>query len=262
MRADSQTSLHLADPAVPRLIVTGHPNHELAILGFVQRLRPRLLFLTDGGGEERVEETRRALDALGLSEQARFLGWREETLYRALLAGDPAVFAEIVAQIRSEVEAGSPRQVLTESIELYNPLHDITLPLVRAALRGRAGIEILEFPLIAQMPAPGERYRVQRLPPSQAGTTLRLTEEELLAKLRARDEHYLSLRRQLGAVLDGLDREHLALESFAPAQEGFPIPGQEHVLRYEWRARLLHARGEIPAVITYKDHFLPLVAAL
>jgi hypothetical protein len=30
----------------------------------------------------------------------------------------------------------------------------------------------------------------------------------------------------------------------------------------EWRVRRLHARGEIDGVITYRDHFLPLVAAL
>ena len=243
----------LTDAAVPRLIVTGHPNHELAILGFVQRLRPRLLFLTDGGGEERVEESRRSLAALGLLDHARFLGWREETLYRALLERDTAVFAGLVAQIRSAVEAWAPRQVFCECIELYNPLHDITLPLVRAATRGLPGIEIVEFPLIAQVPAAQPRYRVQRLPETRAGATLRLTAEELAAKLRARDEHYACLRRQLGDVL---------AEVFAPASDELPTPGRQHVLRYEQRARLLQERGEIDRVITYRDHFLPLVAAL
>jgi hypothetical protein len=63
-------------------------------------------------------------------------------------------------------------------------------------------------------------------------------------------------------VLDGLDREHVARDCFAPAPAEFPIPGEAHVLRYEWRARLLRTRGEIDGVITYSDHFLPLVSAL
>jgi hypothetical protein len=124
------------------------------------------------------------------------------------------------------------------------------------------GIEILEFPLIAQLPTSAERYRVQRLPETRPGAILRLTAGELAAKLKARDDHYSCLRRQLGTVLDEVDRDHVAVEFFAPALEGFPVPGEQHALRYEWRARLLHERGEIEGVITYRDHFLPLVAAL
>jgi len=254
--------LKLSDPAIRRLVVTGHPNHELAIFGFVQRLRPRLLFLTDGGGAERVEESRRALASLGLLHQAPFLDWTEESLYRALLDGDSGVFAELVAEVRSEIEATAPQQIFCESIELYNPLHDITLPIVRAATRGLPGIEIFEFPLIAQEPADGERYRVQRLPARRTTEALHLTAGEHGAKLSAREDLYLCLRRQLGAVLEELGPEHTAVEFFAPACEELPEPGRYHVLRYEWRARLLQDRGEIDRMITYRDHFLPMLAAL
>jgi hypothetical protein len=252
----------LADSSISRLIVTGHPNHELAIFGFVQRLRPRLVFLTDGGGEERVNETRRALDTLGLLDNARFLGWTEKSLYQALLDQDLAVFVQLVEQVRAEILACAPRQILCESIELYNPLHDITLPIVRAATRGLDGIEIVEFPLIAQVAEPGERYRIQRLPESRKAAILRLSDAEVAVKQKAREQHYLSLRQQLGGVLDEVDREHLAEEHFAPALEEMPTPGQQHLLRYEWRAQDLKNRGEIDRMITYRDHFLPVVAAL
>ncbi|MGZ7032378.1 MAG: hypothetical protein ACXVIJ_10435, partial [Thermoanaerobaculia bacterium] len=56
----------ITDPAVSRLIVTGHPNHELAIFGFLQRTRPRLLFLTDGGSQARIDESQQALQSVGL----------------------------------------------------------------------------------------------------------------------------------------------------------------------------------------------------
>jgi hypothetical protein len=65
------TSALEANPEIPRLLVTGHPNHELAIHGFVQRMRPHILFLTDGGGEARSAESRAALARLGLAESAR-----------------------------------------------------------------------------------------------------------------------------------------------------------------------------------------------
>jgi len=256
----------LDDPALPRLVVTGHPNHELAILGLVQRLRPRLLFLTDGGGAERVEESRRCLASLGLLDRARFLGWPEKRLYRALLDRDRGPFDEIVAQVRAEIAALSPRQVLCESIELYNPLHDVTLPIVRAAAREFSEIEVVEFPLIAQIPAQvparEERYRVQRPPEGRPGVSFRLTAEELGKKVRARQDHYRSLRRQLGSVLDGLGPEHMAQEIFAPTRPAYPEPGEDYALRYEWRGRSLQERGEVAEVITYRGHFLPLAAAL
>jgi hypothetical protein len=252
----------LTDPSVSRLVVTGHPNHELAILGFVQRTRPRLLFLTDGGGDERVADTRRALTALGLEGQARFLGWTEESLYRALLAHDASVLGELVDQVRGEIERCAARQVLCESVELYNPLHDLTLPIVRAATRGLSGVEIYEFPLIAQIPAPSETYRVQRLPAASIPIALRLTAAELAAKLQARDDFYPSLRRQLGGVLAAVGARHAAIEVFAAAATQLPEPGAEHVLRYEWRGRHLLARGEIDQVITFGEHFLPAVAEL
>jgi hypothetical protein len=259
----------LDDPAVPRLVVTGHPNHELAILGLVQRLRPRLLFLTDGGGAERVEESRRCLASLGLLDRARFLCWPEKRLYRALLERDRSPFAEIVGEVRAEIEELAPRQVLCESLELYNPLHDITLPIVRAAARGRDGIdgiEVVEFPLISQIPsqtpAGEERYRVQRPPDGRPGVSFRLTAGELAAKVKAREEHYLSLRRQLGPVLDALGPEHMAREIYAPACAAYPEPGEGYALRYEWRGRSLQERGEVAEVITYRGHFLPIAERL
>jgi hypothetical protein len=252
---------NLTDPAIPRLVVTGHPNHELAIFGFVQRARPHLLFLTDGGGQARVDESRRALASIGLANRAKFLGWREQTLYNALLATDVAVLLQLVEQVRKELIAIAPRQVLCESIELYNPLHDITLPIVRAAARDMRDLEIIEFPLIAQEPSMEERYRVQRFPLHRTPIAISLHAAELERKLRARDHEYQSLRRTTGSVLD-VSPQHAATEVFASATEALPTPGRDHVLRYEWRGRLLRERGEIERVITFADHFVPAVMAL
>jgi len=255
-------SIDLTDRSIQRLVVTGHPNHELAIFGFVQRARPHLLFLTDGGGEERVDESRRALVRIGLLDRAKFLGWREPALYDALLAKNIDVFARIVDEVRNELLAIRPRQVICESIELYNPLHDITLPIVRAAAADFDDIEIIEFPLIAQEPADNERYRVQRFPEHRTSTALALTPAELDLKLQMRDAEYRALHRTTGDVVDRVTRECAGTEVFARSIDALPVPGRDHVLRYEWRARLLHARGEIEDVITFADHFVPLATAI
>lgn len=260
----------LNDPSIPRLVVTGHPNHELAIFGFVQRAQPHLLFLTDGGSQERMDESRRALASIGSLDRATFLEWREQTLYDALLALDIDVLRRLADEVRAVLIAVAPRQVICESIEFYNPLHDLTLPIVRAALRGLEGIEIIEFPLIAQEPdvsnsdavaSRDERYRVQRFPAGRTSIALALDAAELENKLHARDHEYRSLRGTTGSVID-VSREQAATEVFAPATGELPAPGRDHVLRYEWRARLLHERGEIARVITFADHFVPVITAL
>jgi hypothetical protein len=251
-------TLDLTDPGISRLVVTGHPNHELAIFGFVQRLRPRLLFLTDGGGEERENESRRALASIGLLDRARFLGCTEQKLYEALLFTDRRTFQWLVDSVRDELIACDARQVFCESIELYNPLHDITLPIVRAAAAGlsdQRDVEIIEFALIAQEPAPPERYRVQRFPADRAPSSIALDAVELANKLAVRDRCYLSLRRTTGAVIDALPDQHSATEQFARALHELPAPNVDHALRYEWRGRLLKERGEVDRVITFAEHF-------
>jgi len=251
----------LADPAVRRLVVTGHPNHELAIFGFVQRARPHLLFLTDGGGEERVDESRRALASIGALGRAKFLGWSEQALYDALLAVDVETLLPLVDAVRAELLALAPRQVICESVELYIPLHDLTLPIVRAAAATLPEFEIFEFPLIAQEPSDSEQYRVQRFADGRASIALHLDACELETKLHLRDHEYRSLRRTTGSVID-VSRDCAGTEVFARASDAFPTPGQHHVLRYEWRARMLQERGDVDRIITFADHFIPTVTAL
>lgn len=252
----------LTDPAIPRLVVTGHPNHELAIFGFVQRARPQLLFLTDGGGPERVAESRSALASIGLLDRAQFLDWSEQALYDALLGRDSAVFEVLLHEIRMTMKTVAPQQVICESVELYNPLHDITLPLVRAAAAEMPGVDVIEFPLIAQEPAAEERYRVQRFPDDRKITSLELTDEEVDAKLRARDHEYRALQRSTGDVVNRVSRDSARIETFARAMTALPEPGRDHVLRYEWRGRLLRERGAVADVITFADHYVPFVRAL
>jgi hypothetical protein len=260
----------LTSSGLRRLVVTSHPNHELAILGLVLRLRPTLLFLTDGGEEARIAETRRVLARFGRLENARFLALPESTLYAALVSGDYRALLTLAAEIGEEISRCGAEQVLCESMELYNPLHDLTLPLVAAALKTLPEVELVEFPLIAQTSEGSEAYRVQRLPEHRRsqGTVLSLDTGELAQKLEARSNGYPSLCQQLGAVILGLDERHLAEEVFAAARRDtcghpvLPIPGRGQVLRYERRGEALRRRGDVSRVITLRDHFLPALDAV
>lgn len=258
------TSAALFEPARRSALVFSHPNHELAVFGLIQRVQPALIFLTDGGGPGRIEETKRALAQLGLAHRAHFFDYAEAAFYAALLDGDRRFFGAVADRIGESLAALDPEHVLCDAIELYNPVHDLTLPLVRAALGSRQ-TRVYEIPLIYQKPQAGEAYEVQRLPPAlrDRRIALRLTPAEVDVKILARDSIYGELRRQLGAVLDTLPREQLAEEEIVPATETLPaLPDGDRVLRYEWRGRLLHTRGLFGRCITWAEHYRPMAGAL
>ena len=249
---------------VSRTMVFSHPNHELAVFGFLQRHRPWTVYLTDGGGEHRVAETRRGLASLGLLDRACFLGYTEPAFYRALLDRDVAFFREVAARTRSALRELEAEEVFCDAVEYYNPVHDLARPIAAAALAGGPPARLFEVPLVHQARGDGEEYRVQRFPPSRAGPrlALALTEEELRAKAAARDAVYTLLRAQMGDTLRRLPLSHLAREEAAPAQEDGAGPAPDQALRYERRGRLLQAQGEVERVITFREHYAPLAAAL
>jgi len=230
----------------------------------VQRLHPHLVVVTDGGHPERVADSRRVFQNLGLSDRVRFLDFPEADLYRALVERDSPALLGLAAEIRTVLDAVEPREILCESVEFYNPLHDLTLPLATAAARHRPGVAMLEFPLIAEIPDSGGRFRVQRPPVSResAAETFELTPEELTAKRAAAAQSYPSLRRQMGELLDGISSEHASRELYLRAASELPEPGVEHALRYEERGQSLQKEGVVERVITFRDHFLPAIDAL
>lgn len=246
------------------LAVFSHPNHELAVFGLLQRLRPHLVFLTDGGGGERLAQTRRGLESIGLLGQARFLDHTEKSFYDALLARDSEFYKRVAREVRASVREHLPERILCDAVEFYNPVHDISLPVVRAALGGDSDAQVFEVPMIYQRPAEGESYEIQRTWASRRDGVVEfeLSERELAAKVRARDQIYTALADQMGPLISGLPAAHLAREFTAPARPSLPEPGPDVVLRYEWRAQLLAERGEIEQKITYRQHYLPVASSL
>lgn len=246
------------------VVVFSHPNHELAIFGLLGSLRPTILYLTDGGGERRVEQTRRGLASIGIADRARFLGYTEKSFYDALLERDCGFYAAVVARVGEELLSLRPARVLCDAIEFYNPVHDMSLPIVRAALRGGPAAEVFEVPLVHQREGDTESYRIQRSCDPARGRPVewRLRPEELEAKLAARDRIYTILTEQMGPLISGIPLADLAVEVVTPAPATLPEPGGGAVLRYERRAQLLLERGEIERAITYAGHYRPVATSL
>ena len=248
-----------------RVMVFGHPGHELALFGLVQRHRAPIVVLTDGGGEHRVAESRAGLTKAGQLDRVTYLGFRESSFYEALLGHDRSVFAVVADALRDTLGPHPPEQVFCDAVEFYNPIHDITLPIVLRAVRDWPQTRVFEVPLVYQTLDEGEQYNVQRFPSSRAAARWQyaLTDEEVALKEHARDQIYLSLRKQLGPEFLKVPRDHLAQEEVGEAASPLEPPHDTgRALRYEWRARLLRNQGAIENVITYTDHWRPMAAML
>ena len=161
-------------------------------------------------------------------------------------------------------EAFQPEQMICDAVEFYNPVHDLSLPIVRAALGERSGVPVFEAPLIYQKAGNPESYELQRFPISRSAGQIkfRLSDEELADKLRARDEIYKSLSRQIGPLLTGLPTGYFATEVIGPAGAVPAKPRPDQTLRYDWRGRLLLDRGEVKRAITWAEHYVPIAGAM
>jgi LmbE family N-acetylglucosaminyl deacetylase len=104
-----------------RLMIFSHPNHEIGMYGFAQKVRPHFVFLTDGNNQRRFGESRAGLEALGLEGQATYLKVREGSIYEAFLERDTAFFRDIAARVREVVEEVRPEQVFCDAVEFYSP---------------------------------------------------------------------------------------------------------------------------------------------
>lgn len=252
------------DQSASTLAVFSHPNHELAILGLLQRLRPNIIVLTDGGGGTRLTESQKGLESIDLLDQATFLNFPEASFYDSLCARDHSFFKEVAERVFNLMDYCRPTQILCDAVEFYNPVHDLSLPIVRSAVRKSRNVAVFEVPLIYQKSKVTEDYEVQRFPTSrrEEQIEIKLTDVELKKKLGARDRVYVTLMDELGPVLSHLPPDHVALEVVAPACSAIPTPCIDQTLRYEWRGEVLLKKGMIHEVITYQGHYLPIASTL
>lgn len=241
------------------ICIFSHPNHELAVFGLLKRMKPLIVFLTDGGGEKRIGETCRALESIGLGANATFLPHTEQSFYDALLHVNTGFFYDVAGEIRKILRSERPEQILCDAVEYYNPVHDMTLPIVINA-DDASWDGIFEVPLIYQKPSGG--FGVQSAPAGQEGQVqVQLTEEESAAKKDALENQYTILRDTLGSVLLS-SPSALQKETIFPASTPLRWPDSGRFLRYERRGKELMARGEVPSEITHAYHFLLLAANL
>lgn len=237
------------------VLLMAHPGHELLLHHWIERHRPAVFALSDGSGSigvARVERSKRVIEASGGSVGRVFGLLPDAAWYRAIVAQDVTPFLRAVEAIVDG--ASPPAAVVSDSIEYFNPLHDLCCVVAHVAtglINGRGGnpVRHLEYPIEAE----ANRMPEQRL----------ILDGGALARKRAAIASYEELareieRRSAGMNLDDLGRETLhAARCDAMWPEDLPVEPL-----YEKYGRERVSSGVYRDVITYADHVRPLALRL
>ncbi|MGZ7041231.1 MAG: hypothetical protein ACXVH7_05510, partial [Thermoanaerobaculia bacterium] len=131
-------------------LVVAHPGHELRVYGWLVRARPDVYVLTDGSGRDgvsRLASTVDLLDRAGVVSGAIFGRFTDRQLYEALLDHDVATFTDLAAELAEQFITRGTTTVAGDSVEGYNPAHDVCRLIVDAAvaIAGSRGVRIENY---------------------------------------------------------------------------------------------------------------------
>jgi hypothetical protein len=119
------------------LLVIGHPGHELAVYGWLERSRPEVMILTDGSGRTGVPRIAASLQIIAQAgaRASDLCGQLSDAaLYRALLNQDHAIFIGLARRLADTLTRRECRYVVGDAGEGYNPTHDVCRFLIDAAI--------------------------------------------------------------------------------------------------------------------------------
>jgi hypothetical protein len=278
------------DPARERrgraALVIAHPGHELRVHGWLEETAPVVCVLTDGSGRtgrSRLDSTTEVLTAAGAAAGPVYGALSDAGLYAAVLDFEHSRFTPLVDELASMLLREEIDCVAGDAEEGYNPGHDICRLVVNAAvgLVNRAAgrrVANYDFTLVAPPGRCPEALRADSI-------WLRLDGAALARKLSAA-RNYPELRAEVEAALNGAGSvglgahrdlaERSGLVGAAGADDfgveclrpvvtagdrvGPPFGGGRPF--YEEYGERQVAAGHYERVLRYREHMLPLAAAL
>ncbi|MEW5931623.1 MAG: hypothetical protein AB1941_29495 [Gemmatimonadota bacterium] len=254
-----------ADPGRWRsaVLVVGHPGHELRVHGWMEIARPTVCVLTDGsgsGGEGRLESTTRVLERTGAAPGPVYGRMSDRDIYAAIMDRDLDLFRRLADELCAVLVARGATCVVGDSVEGYNPSHDVCRLVINAAVRraGRemgAAVENYDFVLVGapdQCPEASRGRMVQ----------LSLDDAALARKLESADA-YPELAGEVAAAISRF--------GVAPFQREFLRPvdlddrlgwTEDEVPFYERHGEKRVAEGVYDRVLRFREHVVPVAEAL
>jgi hypothetical protein len=214
--------------------------------------------LTDGSGghaHDRSARSRQIIERTGAQVGPVFAAATDREWYRAILAGDRRPFDAAAAAIADRGRAERATQIVADSLEFFNPMHDLCSCLAQNVARrlhdtGSGAVELLTYAI--------ERPDLMRGRPEYVFALDDAALERKLAAAAAYHELTAEVeRRRLAAI------EHVASERLFAVDLHRPWPRRApEEPFYETFGREMIARGTYAELITYEQHVRPLAAML
>lgn len=270
----------------PAALVIAHPGHELRVHGWLETARPFVCILTDGSGRaghSRLESTTRIVEAAGARRGPVYGVLSDADLYAAVIEHEHSVFINILEELAAMLISERIEVVAGDAEEGYSPAHDICRLLVNAAVRlvnrtSAARIANYDFTLVGPPSDCSED-------PGAGSIRLTLDDAAYTRKLSAA-RNYSELRAEVEAALNGegsvafvnhADLARRDAQDFKGTQvEGFRVEWLRKVVDdnessgradrqppfYEAYGERKVEAGHYERVLRYREHVLPLAAAL
>lgn len=242
-------------------LIIGHPGHELRVYGWLRKTRPVIAILTDGSGHHdisRIELTKKLL-----GNQSGLYGlYTDREIYKAILNQDIAFFFALADKLTDWLVEKNIEFVAGDSIEGYNPTHDMCRLLIDRATYmascklGRL-IQNYSYPLMGP----------PRLTTIPANLCFKLDSETLSEKLTETRNYAQSAGGILVTEVEEL------LQNFGESSFGeelfYSISSQEQLDFFENQKPFYEVHGEKQVaaghykfVIRYKEHVAPIAKSL
>lgn len=236
-------------------LVIAHPGHECRVYGWIRRLRPQVMLLTDGAGRDghsRIGTSAAIFSDLGATQSSLFGVVTDRLFYDAVLKMDQPFFdtltfhlADSLVESRIECVIGDSAEGAIMSHDLFREVRSTAIQLAEETLGYR--IKHYEFPLESHPLA---------FPQSLADAVRRieLSPQEYSDKLQAA-RCYDEIAEFVEAAVDLFGEEAFSLEGIFPYSKESLWPANDATLEWERHGQRLSELGKYPEAITKSKHF-------
>lgn len=245
------------------MLVMAHPGHELRIWGWLERVRPGVLVVTDGSGRcatPRIGTTERLLRSCGARPAGCFGVLRDRELYAHVLRGATDIFRQLADTLTRDLIRSRVECVVGDAAEGQILAHDLVREVRRVAVR-RAE---------AQLNRPIAHYEYSLdchptiCPPSVSDQALRwqLDAQQFARKLAAA-RGYAEMTESVQHALTRHGESAFVHECLFPCTDSSLIERDpEGWLGYERHGAQQVARGVYREAVSYAEHVRPILREL
>jgi AcrR family transcriptional regulator len=237
--------------------MVAHPGHELRLHGWLEMARPVVFVLTDGSGrsgKSRLYRTSEILNAAGARPGSIYGRYSDVEVYRAILERNFAFFFDLTEEFAGALLAEKSNFVVGDSIEGYNPVHDVCRLVINGAVtiarKQNHPIENYDFVVVGAI----------RDSPDTNVVRIELDSVMLEQKLAAA-HGYSELDADVSTIVADEGVQSFKNEYLRPVDDSGDYQLTDPPF-YEVHGEAQVAAGFYDHVLRYREHMLPLAQAL